>query len=60
MWEKIKNIRGDSVIKTGVFTYLLGFILLFFVGQDYTGFFSFLAPFSIIAGVVVISIGLAR
>ncbi len=60
MINLIKNIKGDAFIKYGIIIYILGFIFLFFVGQNYTGFFSFIAPFSIVFGVIVISIGLAK
>lgn len=60
MIEKIKALKGDSLLKSGIFIYILGFILLFFVGLNFTGFFSFLAPFSIVLGIVLISVGLIK
>lgn len=58
--EKLKNIKGESILKSGIIVYIAGFFFLFFVGQDYTGFFSFIAPFSIVLGIILISIGLAK
>ncbi len=58
--EKIKSIKGDSFLKSGIVIYILGFIFLFFVGQNYTGFFSFIAPFSIVLGIILISVGLIK
>ncbi|MDD5066719.1 MAG: hypothetical protein PHF84_06690 [bacterium] len=60
MLERIKNIKGDSILKFGAFVYILGFLFLFLVGQNYTGLFSVVAPLSIVLGALVISIGLAR
>lgn len=60
MLEKLKKINGDSILKSGIVIYILGFIFLYFVEQNYTGFWSFMAPFSIILGVILISIGLLK
>lgn len=60
MQEKIKSIKGDRILKAGVVIYILGFFFLYFAGNNYTGFFSFLAPFSIVFGVILMSIGLIK
>ncbi len=60
MLDKIKNIKGDSLLKPGIVIYIFGFIALFFVGQNYTGAFSFIAPFSIVFGIILISVGLIK
>ncbi len=58
--NKLKAIKSSTYLYTGLVTYLLGFIFLFFVGNNYTGFWSFMAPFSIVSGIILISIGLAK
>lgn len=58
--NKIKNIKGNFFLKSGIVVYFLGFLFLSMVGQNYTGFMSFIAPFSIILGVILISVGLIK
>ncbi|MBN1898718.1 MAG: hypothetical protein JW827_08075 [Spirochaetes bacterium] len=60
IWEKIKQIKGSAFLKAGVAVYFLGFLFLGMIGQNYTGFMSFLAPFSIISGIILISVGLIK
>ncbi|MBU1077339.1 MAG: hypothetical protein KKH98_08600 [Spirochaetes bacterium] len=60
MLKKIRQVKGDSLLKSGILIYFFGFISLFFVGQNYTGLFSFIAPFSIVSGIILISIGLIK
>lgn len=58
--QKLKNIKGSTFLKTGILIYFLGFVFLSMVGQNYTGFMSFLAPFSIVLGIILISVGLLK
>ena len=58
--NKLKAVKGETYLKTGIFIYALGFVFLAFVGQNYTGFFSFIAPFSIVTGIILISVGLIK
>ena len=53
--KKLKTIKSKNYLYTGLTSYFLGFIFLFFMGQDYTGIWGFLAPFSIILGIILIS-----
>jgi hypothetical protein len=48
----------DSYIILGIAVYLMGFFFLSFVGNNYTGVMSFLAPASILTGALIIVIGL--
>ena len=59
-YEKLKNVSGNTLLKSGIVIYICGFIFLYFVGQNYTGFWSFFAPFSIVLGVILISVGLIK
>lgn len=58
--DKIKSLKGDHILISGIFIYGLGFVSLYFVGNNYTGFASFFAPFSIVLGIILVSIGLAK
>ncbi len=58
--KKLKTIKSKNYLYTGLTSYFLGFIFLFFMGQDYTGIWGFLAPFSIILGIILISVGLIK
>ncbi len=60
MEDRSKSIKGDSILKIGLVIYGLGFAFLYFVGNNYTGVFSFIAPFSIVFGIILISIGLIK
>jgi len=50
--------RHDNFIIVGIAFYLLGFFFLSFVGNNYTGVMSFLAPASILSGALIIVVGL--
>lgn len=58
--QSINRMIGNSILKAGILIYILGFVFLFFVGQNYTGFWSFIAPFSIVLGIILISVGLIK
>ncbi len=60
MEERSKSSKGTTLLKSGIVIYALGFVFLYFVYQNYTGFMSFLAPFSIVLGIILISIGLIK
>jgi len=60
MINKIKKLSGGQILKLGILVYLCGFGFLYLVGNNYTGFWSFMAPFSIVFGVILISIGLIK
>jgi len=42
----------------GLLLFFSGFFILSFVGRDYHGFLGFLAPFVLIAGLILIGLGL--
>lgn len=53
--------RQDSSLRyvlLGAAVYILGFVFLAFVGQNYTGVMSFLAPATILTGALIIVVGL--
>jgi hypothetical protein len=59
MEEKVVQKKNpDGYILIGIAIYLLGFVFLYFTGNNYTGVMSFLAPASIIFGALIIVIGL--
>ena len=58
--KKLKTIKSKNYLYTGLISYFSGFIFLFFMGQDYTGIWGFLAPFSIVMGIILISVGLIK
>ncbi len=58
--NRLKKIKGSSFLYTGLVSYFMGFLFLFFMGQDYTGIWGFLAPFSIVSGIILISVGLIK
>lgn len=60
LFIKIKNIKSKTYLISGIIIYFLGFFFLSLVGQNYTGFMSFLAPFSIVLGIILISVGLLK
>ncbi|GEM_PF-5265871 len=43
----------------GIAVYIFGFVMLFFVFDNYGGFFAKTAPAVILAGVIIIGIGLS-
>jgi hypothetical protein len=57
---KLKSIKGKTLLTTGLIVYFSGFVFLSFVGQNYTGFMSFFAPFCIVTGIILISLGLLK
>lgn len=53
-----KSINHDILVVVGIIAYILGFVFLSFVGNNYTGVMSFMAPAFILLGVLITVLGL--
>jgi small-conductance mechanosensitive channel len=58
MDEKTKEKNHDIYVLIAIGIYLLGFVFLAFVGNDYTGVMSFLAPAAILGGAIFLAVSL--
>jgi hypothetical protein len=54
----VKKGGHDIYVIAGIAIYLIGYIFLSFVGNNYTGVMSFLAPAFILGGALVLVLGL--
>jgi drug/metabolite transporter (DMT)-like permease len=50
--------RNWLVTIAGVFVFFLGFVLMAFVGKNHHGLLGFLAPFSLVSGLVLCVVGM--
>ena len=50
--------RNWIVMLIGVFVFFLGLVLMIFVGRNHHGLIGFLAPFSLVSGLVLCVVGM--
>jgi hypothetical protein len=58
MEEKIVKKNHDIFVVAGILVYILGYVFLSFVGNNYTGVMSFLAPAFILCGAIITVVAL--
>jgi multisubunit Na+/H+ antiporter MnhB subunit len=50
--------RNGLIVGIGIALYLIGFLVLDAVRENHEGFLAFLAPFTILAGMIAVVVGL--